>query len=110
MNKIFALMLILFPAISWGGTATCTCQPETVWAGRSGGYDYHLLVYCGNSKTAYVLGRFDDERAKLRYSMALAAQASNKSMIFHYYQQGDAPLCSDVDWSKEIVPNGVGIK
>ncbi len=103
MKKIFSLLIIFLSSISVAQAVTHTCviDIDEVHSGGSGGNESYLFVQEGSDK--YYLGLYTDERARLRFSMAMTAAATGQPLKLSYYNI----TCANAKNDKTIVPTGV---
>ena len=96
MKKILAITLISFFSIDAFSTVTCVGVPEKVYAGYHGPFpseqSFGVILKDGSGRIT--LGTVDDDLAKSRYSMVLAAQRSSSEVVIKFYGLSSPDDCN----------------
>lgn len=107
MKKFISIILIFLTGtlfISFNANAVtygCTITASEARSGATGGKESYLMIVDGT--TRYYLGLFTDERARLRFSMAMTATATGQTIILEYYNK----TCVEAANDATVVPNGM---
>lgn len=109
-SRCVLIVIFLLSIAGWGiaDTQSCACEVNKIYHGKVGGYDSRVLVQCTDS--THILGAYDDERVKQRFSLALTALASGRSLTFQYWSSASLPTCNELGWDEDKLPNGVIIE
>lgn len=104
MNKICLFIILGMCAVSVNATVQCVGVPERVYAGFHGPYpsEQSFGVVLKNISGKITLGKIDDDLARARYSMALAAQRSSSEVVIEFYHFSSPDDCSTVISAKSI--------
>lgn len=113
MKKILSKNIVIICVLMFSGNAlsvthSCTCQIEKVHAGFVGGTGNSIKsrVDCSNGKS-YALGKLNDDLAKARHSMALAAQMASRNLVLQYWSSDGSLNCDVASSGMTLFPHGL---
>jgi hypothetical protein len=104
MKKLIILVFSVFSFHAYGAV-DCAGVPAVVYAGNNGPSPSERSFWVTINGLTYNLGLVDDDLAKARYSMVLAALMSSKSVSLRFYQNSS---CADASQQK-TVPTGASV-